>query len=64
MFENIITVCFIVVMTINIIVAIRHWMMIRQMNFALKRFMESNRQFSEIMEQHHDRSRPIAPTDP
>ena len=61
MSENIITACFIVVMTINIIVAIRWWMTIRLMNFTLKNFIESNRKFAEILDEHDGRPRPPSP---
>ena len=64
MLEDIITVCFIVVMMLNIIVAIRWWMMMRLMNFTLKGFIESNRQISEVLnqrDQHHDRPRLLPP---
>ena len=63
--ENILTICFLVVVAINIVVTIRYLMMMRQMNAALKTFIEANRQFAELLdEQQNDRSRPIAPTDP
>lgn len=63
--ENILTICFLVVVAINIVVTVRYLIMMRQMNAALKNFIESNRQFAELLdEQQNDRSRPIAPTDP
>lgn len=60
--EMIITACFCVVMTLNVIVAIRHWRMVNLMNFTLRNFMESNRQFGELLDQQNERQRtPLAP---
>lgn len=60
--EMIITACFCAVMTLNVIVAIRHWRMVQLMNFTLRNFMESNRQFGELLdEQNEQRKTSIAP---
>jgi hypothetical protein len=55
--QNLLVTLFSLVMLANVVVLVRHWQMMRMIQFILTNLIESQKQFNEIMEAEQRRKR-------